>query len=208
MDHGLVSLISSGALGLALLAGAPSQDDRAYFPLSLREMTMNCADFGPGSRRAVLSDFAADWYGRHLRAAGEAPLFAASGPTLRFTLLRSFQAPVVIRLDTAADGTMTMTATELSGKGGFEPGTVARRIERRLSAREAAAVRRVLEETAVLAQEPGECSLGLDGAQWIVESAGPEGYRFVNRWSPGDGPVRELGVHLIGLTRWRYRSLY
>jgi hypothetical protein len=208
MIHGFVSAAFSGVLGLAALTGAPVQDGPAYFPEALSKTTLRCGLLGSGARREVLSDFVAEWYGRHLRAAGEAPLFEATRPTLRFTWLRTFHAPVVIRLDTAADGTVTMTATELSGQGGYEPGTVARRIERSLSAAEAAALKRVVEETAVLQQAPRTCDLGLDGAQWIVEAAGPGGYRFVDRQSPERGPVRVFGLHLIGLTGWTYENVY
>lgn len=208
MIHGIVSAVFSGVLSLTSPTWASVQDGPAYFPQSLRETTLRCGLFGPGARREVLSDFVADWYGHHLRAAGEAPLFEATGPTLRFTWLRTFHAPVVIRLDTAADGTVTMTATELSGHGGYEPGTVARRIERRLSATEAAALTQVVGETAVLQQAAGACDIGLDGARWIVESVGPGGYRFVDRQSPESGPVRAFGLHLIGLTGWTYDNLY
>jgi hypothetical protein len=208
MIHGLVFAIASGALGLASPAGASSQDGQAYFPPSLYEATIQCGLFGRGPRREVMSDFLSNWYGGHLRAAGEAPLFRMSGPTLRFTWLRSFHAPVVIRLDTAANGTVMMTATELSGKGGYDPGTIARRIERPLSAQEAAALTRTLEETAILEQAPRTCRLGMDGAEWIIESVGPHGYRFVDRWTPSDGPVRELGLLMLSFTSWAPDPIY
>lgn len=217
MNRILLSVIAVAMIGCAPPFGGPdpvfpvSARDRqgeAYFPQALREATLRCGLFGPGARREVMSEQVASWYAGHLAAAGEAPLFRSNGRSLRFTWLRSFHAPVVIRLDTGADGAVTMTATELSGQGGYEPGTVARRIERRLTAAEAAAVMRTLEDTRVLGQAPATCALGLDGAQWIVEFAGPGGYQFVERQSPDKGPVRELGLHLIGLTGWRYESIY
>ncbi|HYC74108.1 hypothetical protein [Brevundimonas sp.] len=206
MIQGVAFPISAGLIGLALLAGKLGQDGTAYFPQALHDATVACA---LGFREAeVMDEHRAGWYGRHLRAAGESPIFDGSRPALRFTWLRSFHAPVVIRLNPTTDGGVLMTATELSGKGGYDPGGVTRRIERRLSAEESAAVARVLETTGALAQRPRDCDLGLDGAQWILESAGPEGYRFVDRWSPREGPVRELGLHLIGLTGWTYDAIY
>ena len=207
MIHDLVFAIISGALAFASPSGA-SQEDHEYFPPSLYETTIRCGFFGLGRRHEVMDDFKADWYGKHLRAAGEKPLFRTSGPTLRFTWLRTFQAPVLIRLDTAAGGTVTMTATELSGAGGYEPGTVARRIERPLAPDETAALIRTLEDTAVLEQASATCNLGLDGAQWVIESIGPEGYRFIDRWSPEDGPVRELGLLMLGFTGWDPDSIH
>jgi len=202
MVHGFVLAPFSGVLSLA--SPVTGQD---YFPQALRETPVPCAAFR-GRTRPLMSDFEAQWYGGHLSAAGEHPLSEAAVPTLRFTWLRTFHAPVVIRLETAADGGVTMTASELSGQGGYDPGTVARRVERSLSSEEVAALKRTLEDTAVLEQAPGECSLGMDGAQWIVESTGPDGYRFIERHSPGDGPVRTFGLHLIGLTGWTYDSVY
>jgi len=214
MKHFLLGVIAVAMLGCAPGASDPfsvSPRDRegtAYFPQAVREAALRCGLFGVGARRELMSAHRAGWYTEHLVAAGEAPLFRSSGRSLRFTWLRTFHAPVVIRLDTGADGGVTMTATELSGHGGYEPGTVARRIERSLSSQEVAGLTRTLEDTAVLEQAPGECRLGLDGAQWTIESVGPEGYRFVDRQSPGDGPVRAFGLHLIGLTGWIYDDLY
>lgn len=206
MIQGVAFPISAGVIALALLAGKLGQDGTAYFPQSLHEATVAC---GSGFRETkVMTDHQAGWYGGHLRAAGELPIFDSTTPTLRFTWLRTFHAPVVVRLDTTAEGAVQMTATELSGQGGYEPGDVARRVERRLSDEESAALTRMLEETGALAQPPTECRLGLDGAQWILESAGPGGYRFVDRWTPREGPVRELGLHLISLTGWTYDRMY
>ncbi|CAN5348165.1 hypothetical protein BH10PSE1_BH10PSE1_21200 [soil metagenome] len=194
-------------LGLATPATA-RQSSKSYFPSSLYESTVKCGLSGPRARLQIMDDFRASWYGKHLSAAGEAALFQMSGPTLRFTWLRTFHAPVVIRVDTTADGSVTMTATELSGAGGYEPGTVSRRIERRLSDEETAALVRTLEDTAVLEQPPRACDLGLDGAQWIIESVGPNGYWFVDRQSPRDGPVRELGLLMLGSTDWAPDPIY
>lgn len=206
-----------GVIAVAMIGCAPpdpfpiSAQDRtrtAYFPQTLREASLRCGLFGAGARRQMMDVHKAGWYGGHLAAAGEAPLFRSNERKLRFTWLRTFDAPVVIRLDTGADGAVTMAATELSGDGGYEPGSVARRIERRLTAGEAAALQRMVEETGALEQAPATCALGLDGAQWIIESVGPDGYRFIERQSPEDGPVRTFGLHLIGLTGWTYESVY
>ncbi len=208
MIHGVALPISAGVMGLALLAGKLGQEGTAYFPQSLHEATVSCDFGGRPTRMQVITDHRANWYGRHLRAAGELPIFDRPTPTLRFTWLRTFHAPVVIRLDTTAEGAVLMTATELSGQGGYEPGGVARRVERRLSDVEGAALAEVLAETDALSQAPTECGLGMDGARWILESAGPGGYRFVDRWTPHEGAVRVLGLHLIELTGWTYASTY
>src|ERR1700754_2651077 len=105
--------ISVGALGLVLTANGAAQDDRAYFPRSLYETKGRCGLLGLGGTQEAMSDFTARWYAEHLRAAGEGPLSDMPGPTLRFTWLRTFHAPVVIRVGPAANGGLTLTATEL-----------------------------------------------------------------------------------------------
>lgn len=208
MIHRLAIAMLFSLLGCTSPSEPPHRDSQGYFPASLYEKRVRCGLFGPGSRREVMNDFTASWYGRHLEAAGEAPLFAAPEPVLRFTWLRTFQAPVIVRLNTAPDGTITMTATELSGAGGYEPGDVARRVERPLSAQETAALARTLNDTRVLEQPPADCRWGMDGDQWIIESGGPGGYRFLDRWSPEGGPVRALGLLMLGFTGWTSDPLY
>ncbi|WP_420479008.1 hypothetical protein [Brevundimonas sp. FT23028] len=216
MKRVALGVIAVGMVGCASPFSGPgpvfpvSAEDRAgtdSFPQALRETTLRCGVFGVGGGQREMSRVT-DWYGGHLRAAGETPLFRSTGSSLRFTWLRSFDAPVVIRLETGADGAVTMTATELSGRGGYEPGSVARRIERRLTAGEVTALARMMAQSGVLKQTAATCDIGLDGAGWAVESAGADGYRFIERQSPADGPVRTFGLHLIGLTGWTYDRVY
>lgn len=56
-------------------------------------------------------------------------------------------------------------------------------------------------------QEDGSVIIHGDGARWILEANGADGYRFIDRWS-AEGPVREVGLHLIGLTGWTYDRVY
>jgi hypothetical protein len=48
----------------------------------------------------------------------------------------------------------------------------------------------------------------LDGAQWIIETAGQDGYRFIDRQSPDEGPVRKVGLALLRLTGWDVGAIY
>jgi len=196
------------AVFVALSASGPPQESPGYFPRHLYETTVTCRPFGLETRWALLSDFKAARYADHLDAAGEAPLFDREGQVLRFTWLRFSHPPLVIRLETEADGSVRMIATELSGQGGGYPGEIARRIERRLSTLETIELGRVLEATRALEQPSTACDFELQGAHWLLEAVGPDGYRFVERLSPRDGPVRQLGLHLIRLTGWRYRDVY
>ena len=51
-------------------------------------------------------------------------------------------------------------------------------------------------------REEKKGTIGVDGAQWILEGVQNGKYKVVDRWSPRSGPVRDLGlamVHLAGL---------
>jgi len=98
----------------------------------------------------------------------------------------------------------TLIAKELSGAGGYEPGTISRQVERDLSEREMQALSRILKQTAVLDLPPVDCMLGADGSQWIVEAADNEGYKYINRWSHNFGPIHDFGIFALKLTGWRY----
>ena len=194
----------------------------SYFPPSLFEVGRPC-DRGDGwTGQVVMDDFRSDWYSAHLRAAreprlgGEAPYHSVGGiGVLRFTWLRSFDAPVMVRVEATADDSLRLTATELSGAGGYGPGRVARRAERLLSADEAQRLLAMLDGTGIL-EPPRVCPpsdiedvlVYADGAHWIIEANGPGGYRFVDHHSPRSGPVHDLGLHLLGLTGWTYDRVY
>ena len=196
----------------------------SYFPPSLFEAVEPC-DYGHGRNgKPVMDEYRSDWYSSHLRAAREprlgevAPIHEVDGiGVLRFTWLRTFHAPVMVRVEATADGELRLAATELSGAGGYDPGRIARRIERRLSADETARLTALVIETRVLdlppsddcpvVAETGEIIIHGDGAHWIIEANGPEGYRYIDRWS-AEPPVRELGLHLVGLTGWTYDRIY
>ena len=179
-----------------------------YFPPALFQQKIDCGVIGWTRPQYVLDEFEDAWYSKHLRAAGERPLAVATGSpeALRFTWLRSFHAPVIVRVDWAPTGEATLTATMLLGAGGYEPGEVSNTTSRTLTQDE---VERLLVlRQAALREPPADCTLMLDGARWIVEAAGPGGYHYVNRQSPEFGAVRDLGLALLGFTGWAVEPTY
>ena len=54
---------------------------------------------------------------------------------------------------------------------------------------------------------PYERSLGLDGAEWILEGQMKEKYNFVTRWSPV-GPFNECCTYLIKLSAAKNEEIY
>jgi hypothetical protein len=109
-----------------------------------------------------------------------------------------------------------LVAKELSGKGGYAPGSVTERLIRPLSQEEKRALETALATTNVLSISPKACYQGppgmmtiqLDGAEWIIEAIDSNGYHFVDRWSPQRGAVHEVGLMLLRMTGWKLKPVY
>jgi hypothetical protein len=148
---------------------------------------------------SILDAFRSRWYSRHLAAMREPILYASdSKPSLRFTWLRTFDHPIAIRV-VFDRSSCQLIATELTGEGGYESGNLHRRVDRALE-QDACARLATLLSSSELWQPPPR-TLGLDGSEWIIESSVGE-YRVVRDWSPKAGPIRSLGLELIGLSGW------
>jgi hypothetical protein len=186
----------------------PPIETSGYFPPALFQQTVDCGVSWRNRPNYVLDEFEDGWYSEHLRAAGERPLsFVPGSPdTLRFIWLRSFHAPVVVHVEWAPTGMASLTATMLSGAGGYEPGEVSNTVSRTLTQDEVE--RLLLLRQAALREPPVDCTMMLDGARWIVEAAGADGYHYVNRQSPDSGAVHDLGLALLGFTGWAVEPIY
>jgi hypothetical protein len=184
----------------------------SYFPPTLYGATMVC-DYGDGQKHfePVMNGFIDAWYSGELRSLGERPLYVEAGSvvlprltTLRFTWLRSFHNPVSIRVEYLQSGRARMTATRARVAGSHYLGHV-QRVERVLTHEE---LDRLDSTRLGPDSDAGEYCRGADGSNWIIEESGPEGYAFVDRWSPEDGPVRELGMTLLNFTGWKIDPVY
>ena len=217
----VMSLVVLGFTGVVASASTGRFDwppPRQYFPDHLRTLAaIPCdgAESGRIDHFAPLSDPEIDWYSTQLRAAHEPSLYLASRQpasphteSYRFTWLRSFHAPVVIRVDRLAGGEMRLTAKRLSGHGGYGPGRIEALVERNLSSTEAAQLERTLSAGRILELAPRDCRDGADGASWIFEANHSGDYSYLMRWTPEDGAVREIGLLLIGFTGWRFDRVY
>lgn len=199
-------------LGMAAGAMTPVPDTApatGYFPAGLSNPA--CANGKP----KPVSDFQKDWYSRHLRNAGEPSMSELAGnrsharrSALRFTWLRSFDKPVVIRIEEWGTARPRLIAVEMSGRGGYGGGGAIRRIDRKLTRAEGQALRQLWTWAGPFAHQSPPCVRMLDGAQWIIETAGQDGYRFIDRQSPDEGPVRKVGLALLRLTGWDVGTIY
>ena len=176
----------------------PSSSSKDYFFAS--------GTLDPANSRA--DDFVRGWYSEQLAAMGE-PSISCGEPqdVYRLTWLRTFHHPVAVRV-TAQGEQAILHAIELDGAGGYEPGKVLRRNEKVLSHAEFDELRRAFSEARFGSMPTSEGRLGLDGAEWILEAFDENGYHIVVRWSPDDGPVRDIGNLFLALTGWKFDEMY
>lgn len=206
MSKGYAVVLTLMVLAAALFAGWYSTTRVIYFPPELGDMRNGCERFEDNTS-PVLDEHEAARYASVLRAMEEPSLYIAAQEgapaALRFTWEPSFHSARAVRVDSRQDGTRMMTAKVRSY--GRQPTEVRRRV---LSAAESAALDALIAGSGVL-QAPLKCVGGVDGARWIVETTdGRGGYTFVHSHSPEDGPVRQIGEHLMALAdvtpEWPY----
>lgn len=200
---------------LSLPAHAAGYSQLEYFPAELHMSRVEC-QLGPKRiKLPLLSDFHDAWFSKHLAAAEEPSLFEQSlkqpqdrVASYRFTWLRSFNAPIVVRIDEERNGVMHLTAKRLSGRGGYEPGHLDGVITRPLTAKEGADARRAFAASDFATFKPNPCDIATDGAQWVVETRAGGTYHVVHQQSPQKGPILRIGTALLSLTNWKIGLVY
>jgi hypothetical protein len=123
------------------------------------------------------------------------------GRDLRFTWLRTFHRPFAVRIVRDAVGAR-LVAVELTGAGGYDPGSVAKRTEKRISDGDWRLLSAALSKTSFwsMPTQSSEPAVGLDGSQWIVEGRRGSGeYHIVDRWTPREGAYRDAGLAFLAL---------
>lgn len=186
--------------------------DGAFFPSYLGKTAKGCS-YPAIANPPILGESSSDWYSSHLRAAGERPLteLAAEAPeqiAVRFVWLRSFEKPIIVRIEEQADGRARIEATRLSGAGGYEPGQVEEHLRRDLTSAEFDAFTAVLKNAALSTEAAANCDNGIDGAQWVLEVIDGDEYSFFERWTPEQGSVREVGLAMLRLTGFDLEPIY
>lgn len=155
------------ASGVATAADTTSTDPTRFFPGA--------------------SAFEEDWYASQLRALGETPLSitsAPAGPVIRFTWLRSFHHPVVLRLERAPDGQWQLRTKIASGAGGYDPGHLAHDRTVPIRRDRAESVLTQLTRESFWTAPSQSATFGADGAQWILEVRDGAEYHYLDRWPP------------------------
>jgi len=147
-------------------------------------------------------EFRSHWYSAALKALDEPSLWELSklqkGESYRFLWLRSFHHPVAVRIDVRSDGSSQLVTKMTSGAGGYEPGQLTKSTSIGLTKVQTDRFLNKLKKHAFWELEPqNRESGGCDGAEWIIEGVRDGSYRIVLRWSPMNGPVRDLGLFML-----------
>ncbi|MCP4582991.1 MAG: hypothetical protein GY839_15390 [candidate division Zixibacteria bacterium] len=146
------------------------------------------------------------WYSHLMNALEEPSIYQQKNNDIckvfRFTWLRSFHKPIAVRLVVNNDSTGVMYIKKSDGRGGYSSGELIINNIKELVEVKTLNFLYLLENRHFweLPIHDPEDLLGRDGAQWIVEGLWEGKYHIVDRWSPIDGPVRDLGLYLLFLS--------
>lgn len=171
--------------------------------------------FEPSTYIQLRTSFWTTPYLEHLWAMSEDSLWQASiNPHLhayRFLWLRTFHAPIVVRLNVDSDGKLLLTSKITSGLGGYRPGEVIYRDEIEIDQMQMELFLRLLESINFwqMPLEETDGAVGLDGAQWVLEAVTGGKYKMVNRWSPEpEDPFRMAALSLVEMAGLEVEQVY
>ncbi len=205
MNRGFGLVLALLVIAAALFAGWYGSVRKIYFDPSLYQDAFPCSTAKAGSiPPRPLDPMVEAWFSGPLKAVGEPSLYldkpTADTTTLRFTFIPAFDSARIVRIDDVYGPAPRLTATRVIGEIVVREGPY--RVVRTLSPVEAESIRQTLASSRVLDLPPDSCMGGADGAIYLIEANGPDGYRFINRWVPEAGPVYEVGDQMHRLTGW------
>jgi hypothetical protein len=196
-----------GMLALALLVASPG-----FFLTERYQDTESRLRFFPklaDNPKDRLKDY---WYAMYLTALRERPLCcnsSGSAEVYRFTWLRTFHHPVVIGLEHDLKGRWLMHTKVSSGAGGYEPGILGLDLVRSISSDDTRQLRDTLSVNSTFWNtEAQNSSVGFDGAEWIIESRVGDNYHFVDRWTPRNGLIHDIGLQFLALSGADFDPVY
>jgi len=147
------------------------------------------------------SDIMTNWYSKTLAMMEESSLYEqrSSDTIYRFTWLRTFHVPVVVRIELGANSELLLKYP--TAVGGDNPRLVIAKEKQFLSGVELKKILPHLEMLSQCSEPPAD--QGLDGAMWIFEYRSGAGYCAVDQWSPNSGGWFEAGVVLLELSGYK-----
>jgi len=196
-----------GMLALVLLVANPG-----FFLTERYQDTENRPRFFPKPAKNPGDQLKDYWYAMYLTALRERPLCCNSSgaaEVYRFTWLRTFHHPVVISLEHDLKGRWLMHTKVSSGAGGYEPGILGLDLVRSMSSDYTRQLRDTMSVNSTFWNTAAQdSSVGLDGAEWIIESRVGDNYHFVDRWTPSNGLIQDIGLQFLALSGANFDPVY
>ena len=204
---------SPNPVTVKILQGASylSQPDAAFIDLPNDWQTnyaVNVIDFVSASEFKVSGVesalFHVNWYASHLNALDE-PVLRDSLPAkvYRFTWLRSFHKPVVIRLENF-NGAVTLYWKVSDGAGGYEPGKMIVNKSKVLTLKNWNDFVASVNSINFWNLPTTRSGIGSDGAQWILEGKELGKYHVVDRQS--GGKIESVCLKLLELSNLKIKK--
>ncbi len=164
------------------------------------------------SEKDSSNSFVNKWYSKHLTALKEPSIYEQKNDEgvllFRFLWLRTFHHPISIRLEIQKDGTGLLFVKMTSGAGGYEPGKIKKSYNKKIDKEGVSKFLELLINEGFWELPCRDDSMGLDGAQWIIEALSEGRYHLVDRWTPEEGSVRKIGLYLLKLSKLRIKEIY
>ena len=172
----------------------PTDSSHFYFPLETFKDTALFDGY---------DTFVVSWYSEHLFAMKEPILFNNQNEfeIFRFTWLRTFHNPVVIRIQ-KNENQYQLIWKVCDGAGGYDPGNLVVDKKRIIREEEWNEFQEIIDSIDFWNLPTNEREiLGTDGSQWILEGAVQGKYHVIDRWTPHENsPAYQLGNYLISIS--------
>ena len=185
----------------------PLDSQQFYFPLIGKKDSMTPSNLlipGGEVRKEIvefykdpsrIDSFCNAWFSQHLFRMKEPLLFNKSldSDIIRVTWLRSFHNPIVITLE-KKKGQYTLHWKRCDGMGGYDPGTLVEDSGKIVDRGVWDELNRKQQEANFWKEEYRIESIGNDGAECIVEAAGPDYY-----WVKRKRGITPVGRYMLSL---------
>lgn len=185
------------------------KDSTLYFPQKPKR-----GRFDSSFHVVALDSFRNKWYSDYLYGFKEPILrnYPVNREAYRFIYLRSFDLPIVIRLE-KVNTTAFLNVKISDGQGGYELGNIHKNEIIPISSSQWKKFQSNLQELQFWQQSPEDTNwrrLGMDGARWILEGKKEGKYHFVDRWSPEEkeyAKFKAVCEYLISLAKLDEKEL-
>ena len=170
----------------------PKNPNEAYFPTEFFRIDTGETTYD--------GKFTVEWYSKHLYAMKEPLLYniIPHKEIFRFLWLRTFDPPVAIRIEKNKDE-YSLTLKICDGAGGYDPGNLIVNKTKAIDKATWNSFTGLVEKAGYWNSATTDNDIGLDGSQWILESADNRRYHVVDRWSPQSGSFYNCCMFLIKL---------